>query len=84
MRGFQTYVDNVAKPYVCPSHPRAMIRHTCDMTGYIMNGLPAGSGTTDNHRYFCADCGMELSAEPLMRDEASEAAKEVGDGKESA
>jgi hypothetical protein len=64
MSEFQTYVDNVTKPYVCPSHPRATIRYTCDMTGYIMNDLPVGPGTTENHRYFCAHCGMELSAEP--------------------
>lgn len=48
-------------PYLCPQHPRAQIRHLWDQTHYIMNGLPAGAGFRKNHRYECAECGLQVA-----------------------
>lgn len=53
----------VCKPYVCPEHPAAQIRHSWDETQYIMNGYPAGRAIKINHTYQCAECGRELRSE---------------------
>lgn len=44
----------------CPQHPDALIRHTCDLTQTVLNGMPSGEGVASNHKYFCADCDREL------------------------
>ena len=49
------------KPYICPDHPNAQIRHSWDETHYVLNGYPAGLGTKNHHRYECVECGRELA-----------------------
>lgn len=55
-------------PYICPEHPMAQIRHEWDQTHYVMNGYPAGTGISSNHRYYCATCGRELSESEEVKD----------------
>ena len=55
------------KPYICPNHPKAQIRHEWDQTHYILNGYPAGQGIRGNHQYFCSICGLELCSEEEYR-----------------
>jgi len=50
-------------PWTCPKHPMAQVRHTWDEKQYVMNGYPAGQPLKLNHKYECADCGLELAAE---------------------
>lgn len=50
-----------ALPWTCPQHPAAQIRHSWDQKHYVMNGYPAGSGFSSNHKYECAECGLELA-----------------------
>lgn len=49
------------KPWVCPDHPDAKIRHLWDQTHTVLNGYPAGRGFSSNHKYECAECGLELA-----------------------
>lgn len=49
-------------PWICPQHPKAQIRHLWDRSQYVMNGYTAGRGIDTNHRYECADCGLELAS----------------------
>jgi DNA-directed RNA polymerase subunit RPC12/RpoP len=48
-------------PCVCPNHPNSRVRHFWDETHAVLNGYPAGLGTKSNHRYECAECGLQLS-----------------------
>lgn len=48
-------------PWTCPDHPHAKIRHDWLRTTYVYrDGYPRG-GRDHEHKYFCNDCGLELS-----------------------
>ena len=59
-------------PFICPDHPMAKIKHEFDESHYIMNGFTAGTGIRSNHKYYCNECGRELSDKPVDRREAGE------------
>jgi hypothetical protein len=63
-------------PQTCPDHPRALIRHSWRTTqlewadgepATAPAGLGAGPIWTEDHRYWCAVCGKELSEAPYGR-----------------
>ena len=47
-------------PWRCPRHPNAYVQHSWDEKHYVMNGYPVGLGSKSNHRFECAECGLEL------------------------
>lgn len=49
------------KPWACPEHPEAQIRHEWDRTRTDVRLTGASWETDANHRYFCAACGIELA-----------------------
>ncbi len=55
----------VELPYFCEEHPDAKIKHVWDETHWVLNGYPGGTGIKKNHKYYCAECGKELS--PLRK-----------------
>ena len=55
--------ENKMKPYICPNHPTAQIRHEYNQNHYVLNSEAAGIGYQSNHNYFCAECGLELCSE---------------------
>ena len=59
------------KPYFCPDHPNAQIRHEWDQNHYVLNGYPAGLGWQTGHQYFCSVCGLELCSEEEYKHEHS-------------
>lgn len=52
-------------PWKCPKHPNAQIRHSWDEKRYVMNQYPVGQRIKCNHKYECAECGLELKPENL-------------------
>lgn len=46
-------------PSVCPEHPKARIRHHYDQD-FFSNGHRLGTPVERNHRYECAECGLQL------------------------
>ncbi len=50
------------RPWQCPEHPDAKILHSWDNVRYVYaDGYPRGQGS-ENHKYECNDCGLELAA----------------------
>ena len=59
-------------PYICPDHPRAMIRHEWLRTRDEANWGPNRprhliSQHDHGHRYYCHECGRALAAEEAQR-----------------
>lgn len=52
-------------PWTCPKHPQAQVRHSWAETRYAMNGYPVGRPIRTQHRYECAECGLELADERI-------------------
>lgn len=55
---------NKELPYLCPMHPRAMLKHEWDRTesSHVLNGERiVFSRQNTNHVYKCAECGVELA-----------------------
>jgi len=51
------------KPYLCPDHPRARIRHEWLRTRSTARLTGASWKHDHDHQYFCSECGRELAAE---------------------
>lgn len=52
------------KPWVCPEHPDAQVRHEWDRTRTDVRLTGASWESDTNHRYLCAVCSRELAAPP--------------------
>jgi len=48
-------------PWQCPEHPDAKIRESYNVTRYVWNGYPRGTGEKNNYKYECMECGRELA-----------------------
>ena len=58
------------KPWQCPKHPDALIKHSWDETYVVFrDGYPRGSGMKNNHSYQCGECGLELANNKRAKDE---------------
>jgi len=72
-------MKNNAKPWRCPFHPNAQIKHTWDEDHYVLNGEVIKTtipNTKRNHLYQCEQCGFQ---EPLPQGEGITQAAESGE-----